>query len=309
MTEALWSDRVKRKSSPGDPEKESGSVCTPVVSSLLDRWMPELIPGSIPPGGEIMRGHITAEEAIERWDRNAEELAATFTAEGDKHREVLLNPVLLELLGDLSGRTILDAGCGEGYLSRILAHRGARVTAVDFSRRQLEIARKRTPPELRIEYRHANLEKLDSISDSTFDVVVSNMVLQDLPNLDAAVREFHRVMKPNGFCVASIAHPCFAAPVYGWVKDEEGRKLHWRIDRYFDEGLEEQDYPLGAEKPVFLFHRTLTTYFRALRDADFSITDLVEPKPSPEKLEKYPGFRDDLRMCHFLVLSLRKSGR
>jgi ubiquinone/menaquinone biosynthesis C-methylase UbiE len=256
-----------------------------------------------------MRERITADEAIERWALNARELVASYNDEGDKHREVLLNPVLFRLLGNVSGKTLLDAGCGEGYLSRILARQGARVTAVDYSREMLEIAKERTPAELEIEYRHVNLEQLESISDSTFDIVLSNMALQDLPDLEAAVRELHRVLKLDGFCVVSVAHPCFAAPVYGWVKDEVGGKLYWKVDRYFDEGLEEQDYPRGAEKPVFMFHRTLTTYFRTLRDAGFTVTDLVEPKPDPEKLEKYPGFRDDLRMCHFLVLGLAKSRR
>jgi len=67
-------------------------------------------------------------------------------------------PCLLEFLGDVAGRSVLDAGCGEGYLARVLAGRGARVTGIDLSPRLIEMARKKdTTGE--IEYRVANLSQ------------------------------------------------------------------------------------------------------------------------------------------------------
>jgi 2-polyprenyl-3-methyl-5-hydroxy-6-metoxy-1,4-benzoquinol methylase len=51
---------------------------------------------------------------------------------------------LLDLLGELDGRTVLDAGCGEGFLARVLAGRGARVTGVDLSPRLIGAARSPT---------------------------------------------------------------------------------------------------------------------------------------------------------------------
>lgn len=53
-----------------------------------------------------------------------------------------LLPPLLELLGDTTGRRVLDAGCGEGYLARVLAARGARATGIDLSPRLIEMARR-----------------------------------------------------------------------------------------------------------------------------------------------------------------------
>ncbi len=51
----------------------------------------------------------------------------------------------LQIVGDVSGLTVLDAGCGEGYLSRILLHRGAQVTGIDISPRLVEMARAKDP--------------------------------------------------------------------------------------------------------------------------------------------------------------------
>ena len=60
-----------------------------------------------------------AEEAIKRWDRSAEQYAGYCSKYGDLNREVLLTPLMLEMLGQVTNKTVLDAGCGEGFLSRL----------------------------------------------------------------------------------------------------------------------------------------------------------------------------------------------
>jgi len=241
------------------------------------------------------------DEAVRRWDAHARELMERFGPEGDVHRVALLNPVLLDLLGDVAGKDLLDAGCGEGYLSRMLAKRGARVRAVDASAGMLAIARERTPEEAGIDYLQASCEDLAALSDDTFDVVVSNMVLQDLAGYEAALGEFARVLRPGGRLVFSVLHPCFSAPGCGWIRNYRGDRLLWRSDNYFAEGPYEQPWPLGAPDGVLGYHRTLTSYFAAVQSAGFSVEQLVEPKPSAEVLAQHPGFRDDLRMAHFIV--------
>ncbi len=244
------------------------------------------------------------EEAIRRWDILAEEITATYTHQGDRSREVLLNPVLIDFLGPVENKKILDAGCGEGYLSRILADKGAHVVAVDYSRNMLEIAKKRTPSHT-IEYYYGNCENLHFLKSQTFDIIVSNMVLQDLADYVGAMKEMHRLLVKNGLFVFSISHPCFTTPDSGWIKDD-GKKLYWKVDKYFDEAPFDQKWPAKARVRVLLFHRTLTSYFKTIKEAGFTIEDIVEPKPSEEMVRKYPDFKDDLRMCHFLVFKVRK---
>ena len=132
---------------------------------------------------------LNTEEIIERWDRSADQYAADCSQLGDLNREVLLTPVILEILGRVVGKYILDAGCGEGFLSRLLAERGAFLTEVDYAGKLLEIARERTADELRIEYIQANLEQLDMLEENMFDIIVSCIVIQDVMDYQAALKE------------------------------------------------------------------------------------------------------------------------
>lgn len=253
-----------------------------------------------------MRGQYDSIEAIRRWDQHARALTDAYTEDGDSHRIVLLNPALFQLLPDVNGKRVLDAGCGEGYLCRKLAKLGARVTGVDFSREMLALAQERTDKELGIQYLHGSCESMGFLDAGSFDIVVSNMVLQDLADHQAALRSVHSVLVERGIFVFSIPHPCFATPDCGWVRNSEGNKLYWKVDGYFAEGAYEQPWPPDAKEGVLLFHRTLSNYLRALLRTGFELLDIVEPKPADEMLTEYPEFRDDLRMCHFIVLRAGK---
>ena len=263
--------------------------------------------GGIVIGNEIMHKPYDSAEAIRRWDVHARSLMDGFSQEdGDKNRLVLLNPALFRLLPDVKGKLVLDAGCGEGYLCRKLARLGAQVTGVDYSRQMLTLAKERTNAALGIRYAHGSCEDLSFLDVGAFDVVVSNMVLQDLPDHQAALNSFHRVLTGNGLLVFSISHPCFGTPDCGWVRDGERNKLYWKVDRYFIEGTYEQLVPRGAEDPVLIFHRTLSNYILTLLRTGFELLDVIEPKPAEKMLEQYPEFRDDLRMSHFIVFKARK---
>ena len=254
-----------------------------------------------------MHGTLDSDEAIRRWDLHTRAILPYMDPqEGDPHRIVLLNPALFQLLPDVNGKRVLDAGCGEGYLCRKLARLGARVTGVDYSREMLAIAGERTDPELGIRYVHGNCERLGSLGLGSFDIVVSNMVLMDLEDHRAALEAIHGVLVERGVLVFSISHPCFAAPGHGWVRDGDGNKLHWKVDLYFYEGAYEQPGWRDVEEGLIWFHRTLSNWIVTLLETGFELLDVIEPKPAEEMLSRYPRFRDDLRMSHFIVFKARK---
>ena len=109
------------------------------------------------------------------------------------------DPALWEMLKNINGLTVLDLGCGEGYLSRELARKGANVIAVDISEKLIEIAKEKSLSEfLKIDYRVESSNLLKSVSSETIDRVVSNYVLMDVPDYEKTVQEIYRVLKTKG---------------------------------------------------------------------------------------------------------------
>ncbi len=248
----------------------------------------------------------------EAWDRFADAWAARYTDAGDLNRQYIIDPSLLHVLGRVQGQRILDAGCGGGYLCRLLAAQGATMTGVDVSHRFIDLAKEeeaRRPHH--IEYHVGSLCQLTMCADDAFDAIVSNIVLSDLQNLDDAFRELHRVLKPGGTLAFSIMHPCFSSPpTKGWVKkpaDSNRREdwLHWQVDRYFDRSVEEWRFYDAA--PIYGFHRPLADYLTSLLQHGFTLTAFEEPMPRQQDIEEhYRELNDATRIPWFLVIGAQK---
>src|SRR5205807_8859147 len=124
----------------------------------------------------MKQDELPEEEVARFWDRNADTWASDVREGSDVFRDLYNNPAFLEFIGDVSGREVLDAGCGEGYNTRILARRGARMTGVDISPRMLEFAREAERSELLgIRYEQASYTDLRCFRDDSFDAAVSFM--------------------------------------------------------------------------------------------------------------------------------------
>lgn len=249
-------------------------------------------------------------EAVSRasWDSAAGWWTSRYSARGDVNREWVIDPTLFRLLGDVRGRRILDAGCGSGYLARLLAAKGAKVVGVDHSSRLLEVARREEKREpLGVEFHKADLARLSPFAGGAFDVVVSNVVMQDVVAFAKAFREFHRVLRAGGRLLFSVTHPCFERPVPGmWVREppDSERIEEWRgllLDRYYDRVA--LWWGPSGQPPMVGFHRTLEDYVAALHGAGLLIARMEEPRPSAEAIDRmYRQFADYVRVPNFLIV-------
>jgi 2-polyprenyl-3-methyl-5-hydroxy-6-metoxy-1,4-benzoquinol methylase len=254
-----------------------------------------------------------------QWDANAAEWARQIRARMDLYREHVNNPCMVEMLGGIAGLRVLDAGCGEGATSRLLAGLGAKVVGVDFSKEMLRLAledEERHPKG--IEYHWGNLSDLSFIDAETFDIAVSFMAIMDVADIDGAFGECSRVLKTQGRFMFSILHPCFATtPTAGWVLDEPGdlsdsNRLYYKVDHYWRESAREMNWQVvGGDKELpgrnVDFHRTLSTYVDALSDAGFVVSRVKEPRPQEILIQIDPKFRKNLRIPYFMHIEALKA--
>ncbi|MFN2579052.1 MAG: class I SAM-dependent methyltransferase [Pyrinomonadaceae bacterium] len=104
------------------------------------------------------------------------------------------------------GLKVLEIGCGMGTDGAQFARAGADYTGVDLTEAAVDLARKRFAlSRLDGEFRVSDAEKLD-FDDESFDLVYSHGVLHHTPDIQAAVREIHRVLKPGGRAVIMLYH-------------------------------------------------------------------------------------------------------
>lgn len=152
-----------------------------------------------------------SEKSVARyWDKNASTWSAQVRKGWDAYREYLNNPAFLKFIGNLRGKKVLDAGCGEGYNTRIFARRGALMVGIDISNKMIAFARKMEKKKpLGIRYERASFTNLSLFADNTFDAIVSTMAIMDSPNYQGAIKEFYRILRPGGELFFSISHPCF----------------------------------------------------------------------------------------------------
>jgi SAM-dependent methyltransferase len=140
------------------------------------------------------------------WNRVADDWRSQVGDDGDGNRLLNSDPVLWAFAGDVNGLTVLDAGCGTGYLSNKLCDQGARGMGIDFSERMIATARERHPE---IDFRVDDCSELVTIADAHGDLVIANDVLMDTPDLRDTMAAFHRMLKPGGVAVLVFSHPCF----------------------------------------------------------------------------------------------------
>ena len=213
-------------------------------------------------------------------------------------------PALRALLPPLGGATVVDLGCGTGDLSTFCAEQGAEsVLAFDLSAKMLDVARERNGRP-NVVFARAAMEDL-SFPAGTVGVVVSSFALHYVKDYPAMVAAVSRWLRPGGAFAFSVEHPMVTANTAGqdWVRDDAGRRLHWPVDDYAQEGERRFHWFVDG---VVKYHRTLATYLNVLVEHGLAVAAVREPVGSEEAVRELPVLASLARCPSCLIVKAEK---
>jgi len=212
------------------------------------------------------------------WDRHAQWWIDGFTGGVDPEYEEQIIPLAVAELGS-AGR-VLDVGCGDGQVARALAAAGCAVTGIDPTARNLEVARER------VEGAADDLP----FPDAHFDAVVACLVFEHIDDVDAAIAEVARVLRPGGRFAFFLNHPLLQTPGSGWIDDHmiDPPEQYWRIGPYLVETESIEEVELGVH--IRFLHRPLSRYVNAMSDHGLQLERMVEPEPPEGFLARAPEY-------------------
>jgi len=220
----------------------------------------------------------------ELWDKHAQWWIDGFTGGVDPEYEEQIIPLACEELAGF--QKILDVGCGDGQIARALAAQGSDVLGIDPTELHIAIARERAGGP---QYELGSALKLP-VDDASQDAVVACLVFEHIDEVDKALAEVSRVLKPGGQFSFFLNHPLLQTPGSGWIDDHiiDPPEQYWRIGPYLveTESIEE------VEKDVFIrfLHRPLSRYINSLIANGLSIERMLEPSPPMGFLERAPEY-------------------
>jgi len=197
---------------------------------------------------------------------------------------------------------VLDVGCGDGQISRLLAAAGATVAGVDPTWNQVRVAAERGGGPV---YVRAGATPLPFAADS-FDAAVACLVFEHIDDVDGAIAEVARVLRPGGRFAFFLNHPLLQSPGSGWIDDHtvDPPEQYWRIGPY----LVEQDLVEQVEKGVFIrfVHRPLSRYVNTLAEHGLVLERMVEPAPPDGFLARAAEYAAAAAVPRLLYLRLRR---
>jgi len=213
--------------------------------------------------------------------------------------------VLLDLAGAVGGLRLLEVACGQGRVARELARRGATLTGLDISAALLAKARAYEAAEpLGIRYLRADVTAQGVLEGQVFDAVVCNYGLTDIDDLDGMLANVARLLRPGGWFVFSLLHPCFP----GWDNDAPSS---WPPDQgYYQEGWWLASNT-GYRGRVGSSHRMISTYLNSLTGHGLMLDRAAEPPPGPDMEKRRPPGAVPgpfYFVARAIALGLRRSG-
>lgn len=217
----------------------------------------------------------------EQWDRlsSAYQSCVLISTEEVHYGPCSSGERTLGLLGDVSGKNVLELGCGGGQNCITLSRLGAHATGVDFSAAQLRHARELNDRcDTSAQFVQLDLDRLAQLAGQDWDVVISSFAVEYVESLHSLLASVHGLLRPGGRLVLCDLHPfASCADIVGATLPGVTGSLD-----YFGRRLVPYAWPVPTADgvgaiPMHRFHRTTSEYVDAMLAAGFELRALHEP--------------------------------
>ncbi|BES73362.1 hypothetical protein RE428_43800 [Marinobacter nanhaiticus D15-8W] len=200
------------------------------------------------------------EKVIDAWSRNASQWTDAVRGRHIESRERVTNRAIVDAVLGYSPQSVLDVGCGEGWLVRALSERVNTVVGVDAIPSLIERARAAGAGD----YRQATYEEIAlGAVDGTFDVVVCNFSLIGRTSVEQLFSAIPSLLSPQGVLIVQTLHPASSC---GDLPYQDG----WREGSWAGFGA-------GFTDPAPWYFRTLGSWVALFRESRFQLFDMREP--------------------------------
>lgn len=219
--------------------------------------------------------------------------------------DLIEQPAMQKLLPDLSGKSVLDLGCGYGHNCIDFVKRGAvGVVGIDISEKMLEVAKSESADE-KIRYINMSMTDIGNLNEK-FDFIYSSLAFHYVKDFEAFSKKMYSVLNPGGYLLFSQEHPIITATVDGkghFNKDENGNRISYTFSDYNRSGERKVHWYVDD---VIKYHRTFGDIITALAKAGFVIEKVCEPTPEEWAIEKLPTMAKEYIKPNFLIVKARK---
>ena len=226
--------------------------------------------------------------------------------EGVNRNNFIENPIMKSLLPDLTGKCVLDLGCGDGKFDRFLIENGARcVVGVDISKNMIGQAKKNNK-ERCYDYYVLDMEKLGTF-EGKYDVIVSSLAFHYVKDFDKLLKDIYNLLSDDGVLVFSQESPLKTSIIFDG-KEQKNRveidgKNYYLLSDYQREG---ERKVIWNKTEVTKYHRTYASLVNSLISSNFKIVKILDSYASEDAIKQNENYKREIDRPIFTFVVARK---
>ena len=232
---------------------------------------------------------------LQQWNSSSDWYDKNMGENGDQLNHDLIFPVMDSELGDISGKVILDSGCGSGYFSTLLAIKAKKVIGTDFAEEFVKICKAKYNQIKNLSFEKHNVIETMPFASNSFDYVISKMVLQYVPAIDVFAKESQRVLVKGGTLIIAVDHPFNSQFYFAQATAGKPNPKYPGLKDYYDSS-EQNKLSLWGKVKLTWYPKTVSNYINPFIENGLTLKNIIE----------IPEQKKEIKIPRILLLRFKK---